>query len=930
MPTKPRLYLIDGHALAYRAYFALTATSDGSRWITKSGEPTAGVYGFTSVLIRLLEQDAPEYIAVSFDTGRTFRDDIYPEYKATREKTPEDLVPQFDRIRQVVRAFGIPILEAEGFEADDVLGTVAGRVSKEGVHVTIITGDRDLLQLADRMVTIRLAGAKLSEAVDYGPKEVEERFGIKVSQFVDYKALVGDTSDNIPGVRGIGEKSAVSLLQEYGTLDRVFDNLDTVATRYRNKLETARDIAQLSRELATIVRDVPIEFDLDACRRDEGYDREQVAALFRELEFRSLLDRLPGGAGSASAQQMHLFEAEQRSRPTALVQQTHVIDQPEALEGLARRLTKANQIAFDVETTSTDPMRAELVGISLAVEAGEGFYIPVGHHPATAGGAQLELEPVLRALLKPLTDPRIPKVGHNLKYDYVVLTRLGVMASPLSFDTMLAEWLCDPSSRNLGLKSLAWVRLDAEMTTIQELIGSGRNQLSMAEVPIAQVAPYAVADAQICLSLMPILKDELQSKNQLGLFDDLEMPLVSVLAQMEIAGVRLDTGFLQDLSLELDRRLAEIEKGIFKQVGHSFNINSTQQLAAVLFDELGLKPPGGARRTSSGHYSTAADVLEELRESNPVVDRILEQRELAKLKSTYADALPQQVNPDTQRVHTSYSQTGSVTGRLASSDPNLQNIPIRTDLGRQIRRAFIAAPGHVLLSVDYSQIELRIVAHMANDKAMIRAFKEDQDIHATTAAAVFGVPADVVSPEMRRRAKAVNFGLIYGMSPFGLTRTTDLTLAEAQNFVDAYFERFPGVRNYLEEIRRVAAQQGYVETLLGRRRYFPLLDPGATAVSAVARARAEREAINSPIQGTAADIIKLAMLHLPDELTRSGLAARMLLQVHDELVLECPVKELKPTSALVQRVMRDAFKLKVPLKTDAKSGADWAVMEPVA
>ncbi len=929
MPAKPRLYLIDGHALAYRAYFALTATSDGSRWITKSGEPTAGVYGFTSVLLRLLEQESPEYIAVSFDTGRTFRDDIYPKYKATREKTPEDLVPQFDRIRQVVRAFGIPILEADGFEADDVLGTVAGRVAKEGVRVTIITGDRDLLQLADKSVTIRLAGQRLSEAVDYGPGEVENKYGIKVNQFVDYKALVGDTSDNIPGVRGIGEKSAVSLLNEFGTLDQIFKHLDSIPTRYRNKLETAQDVAYLSRDLSKIIRDVPVEFDLDSCRRDEGYDRNQVAELFRELEFRSLIDRLPGGGEPGSAQQMQLFASGAPSAHSAVVQETHVVDTSEALDSLSRRLAEADHIAFDVETTGTDPMRADLVGISLAVEAGEGFYIPVGHLPATAESAQLDLERVLQALLEPLTNPSIVKVGHNLKYDYIVLARYGVMASPLRFDTMLAEWLCDPSSRNLGLKSLAWVRLGVEMTNIQELIGSGRNQLSMAQVPIADVAPYAIADAQICLALMPGLRDELVSKKQLDLFNNLEMPLVSVLAQMEIAGVRLDTQFLNELSSELAHRLGQIEEGIFHKVGHSFNINSTQQLSAVLFDELGLKPPEGTRRTSSGHYSTAADVLEGLRESNPIVEEILEQREIAKLKSTYADALPGQVNPDTHRVHTSYSQTGSVTGRLASSDPNLQNIPIRTELGRQIRRAFIAAPGNVLLSVDYSQIELRIVAHMANDKAMIQAFKEDQDIHATTAAAVFGVPVEVVSPEMRRRAKAVNFGLIYGMSPFGLTRSTDLTLAEAENFVDAYFKRFPGVERYLDETRRLAAEQGYVETLLGRRRYFPQLDRGATAVSAVARARAEREAVNSPIQGTAADIIKIAMLRLPDAMAEAGLTGRMLLQVHDELVLECPEKELKATSKVVQRVMREAHKLKVPLKTDAKYGEDWETMQPV-
>ena len=925
MSDAPRLFLIDGHALAYRAYFALTRAGDGSRWITKAGEPTAGTFGFVSVLLRLLESQAPEYLAVSFDTGRTFRDDLYPEYKATRDKMPDDLRLQLDRIRQVVLAFGIPILEAEGFEADDVLGTVARRAAEQGVRVVILSGDRDLLQLVDDSIHVELAGQKLSEAIDYGPQAVFDKFGVSPGQLIDYKALVGDTSDNIPGVKGIGEKTAVGLIQQYGSLEAIYQNLGEVPERFRAKLEQGREQAYLSRRLVTIELEVPIEFDLEACRAHD-YDRARVVELFRELEFRSLLTRIVPEA-EGPVRQMTLF-----ATPAAPAQPTgtfHIVDNGAALESLAARLRGAAEIAVDVETTGTDATRADLVGISLAVEPGEGYYLPVGHLPHLAGGPQLPLDVVLHALRGPLTDPSKPKVGHNLKYDLMVLTRYGLAFSPLGFDSLLAEWLCDPSSHNLGLKDLAFVRLGVEMTHIQQLIGSGRAQRSMAEVPIADVAPYAAADAEVCLRLKPQLEQELEAKQHGSLFRDLEMPLIAILAAMEAAGIALDLTFLHELSLTLGTRIQELDTEITRQVGHPFNLNSTQQLADVLFKELGLAPPDRTRKTSSGHFSTAASVLEELRHAHPVVDGILEHRELSKLRSTYTDALPAQVNPLTGRVHTSFSQTGAVTGRLASSDPNLQNIPIRTELGRQIRRAFIAAPGHLLLSVDYSQIELRIVAHVSEDQAMLRAFHEDQDIHAATAAAVSGVPQASVTPEMRRHAKAVNFGLIYGMSAFGLSRSTDLTLAEAETFVRVYFERFPAVRRYLDETRRLAGERGYVETLLGRRRYFPQLMQGARAVPDAARGRAEREAINAPIQGTAADIIKLAMIRLPETLAAAGLRARMLLQVHDELVFEVPEQQLGPTVVLVQQVMQSPMRLRVPLKTDAKVGVNWAEMQPV-
>ncbi|MGD8865636.1 MAG: DNA polymerase I [Anaerolineales bacterium] len=926
MASKPRLFLIDGHALAYRTYFALTGAGGGGRWLTKAGEPTAGTYGFTSVLLKLLEDEQPEYLAVSFDTGRTFRDDLYEEYKATREKMPDDLRLQIERIRELVSTFGIPILEAENYEADDVLGTIARKAAEQGIEVVILTGDRDLLQLASENISIRLAGQKLSEAIDYGPDEVRERYELEPSQLIDQKALMGDSSDNIPGIRGIGEKTSLKLLKKYHDLDSIYEHLNEVATRYRNKLEEQREEAYLSRKLGKIVTDVPIDFNLDACRA-AGYDRDAIADLFRDLEFRTLLDRIPGAEKLDGSGQMNLFVSSDKKATDDIVETTTINDQA-GLSDLREILSRAEAISFDVETTSTDPMKADLVGISVAVTPSKGFYIPIGHDPNLAGADQLTLEKVIEVIRDPMIDRDIPKVGHNLKYDYLVLARHGLEPTPLAFDTMIAEWLCDPASRNLGLKNLAWVRLGLEMTEITELIGKGRNQRTMDKLPVDEVAPYAAADAAICLHLMPQLESELKTKEQWDLFNDVEMPLVPILAGMERAGILLDSNFLDELSDTMQTRLDEIQNEIFRIVGHEFNVNSTQQLSAVLFDELKLTPPDRTRKTSSGFYSTAASVLEELQSQHEIATLVLEYREISKLKSTYADAFPQQVNPETGRVHTSYNQTGSVTGRLASSDPNLQNIPIRTELGREIRRAFVPKPDHLLLSTDYSQIELRIVAHIAEDKAMIEAFQNDQDIHSATAAAISGISLEDVTPDMRRNAKAINFGLIYGMSPYGLTRTTDLTLGEAENFVDAYFERFPGVKSYLDEVRERVTIDGYVSTLLGRRRYFPQLEQGS-AVNETIRSRALREAINAPIQGTAADIIKLAMLELPEQLEQAGLKASMLLQVHDELVFECPSEELDQTAPLVEKVMQEAYKLDVPLKTDTKVGENWADMKPI-
>jgi DNA polymerase I len=927
----PTLYLIDGHALAYRMYFALTAGGSSTRWQTSKGEPTAGTYGFARELLRIFEQEKPDYLAVAFDTGKTFRDKIFPAYKGTRAKMPDDLRPQIERIRKMVDAFNIPRLEMEGFEADDVLGSGARWAAKQGLGVKIITGDRDLLQLVNERTIVYLAGDDQNYIT---PEDVLAKLHVRPDQVVDYKALVGDKSDNIPGVAGVGEKTTENLLAKYGTLDNIYSHLDEIEPRWRAKLEAGKDSAYMSYKLAAIRTDLPVEIDLEQART-EVFEPAKVEGLFRELEFRTLIDKLHKLTGSdtsagAETQQMSLFDEKPKQVKETIEEyhtesklKTIVVDTPAGLESLVKALNGATHISFDTETTSTDEMTANLVGISLAVKHGQGWYIPVGHQ----SGTQLPLEKVISALRKPLSDLHIPKIGHNLKYDFIMLARNGIRTVPLAFDTMIAEWVIDPGSRNLGLKNLASVRLGDSMTHIEELIGKGKNQLSMAEVAIAEAAPYAAADAETSLRLMSLLEPELKRHPKLWeLFLNIEMPLIPVLADMEMEGIALDKKFFAAFAVELQDRMQILEKQVYEAAGKKFNLNSTQQLSDVLFVTLKLTPPDRGKKTASGHYSTAAGVLDELSGQNPVVDMILEYREISKLLSTYVEALPTQIHPEDGRVHTSFSQTTAVTGRLSSSDPNLQNIPVRTDLGRRVRRGFVAAPGNVLVSVDYSQIELRIVAHMAGDEAMLNAFRAGQDIHATTAAAIYGVELDKVTKEMRRHAKAINFGLIYGMSAFGLTRSTELTLAESQDFVAAYFRQFPGVKEYLDGIRKETARTGFVETMLGRRRYFPNLKSGTNQVI---KNREEREAINAPIQGTAADIMKIAMIRIPPALAQADLKGKMLLQVHDELVVECPRSEMKELARVVQNIMETSYPLSIPLKTEARWGMNWDELKPL-
>ncbi len=923
-----KLVLVDGHSLAYRAFHALPADIK-----TSTGELTNASYGFASMLFSVLADENPDYVIVTFDKGPSFRVRDYAEYKAHREKMPVEMRGQMSRVREIVTTLGIPIVELDDYEADDLLGTLSRQAAAANLDVVIVTGDRDALQLVDDHTTVLTSGRRFSDTLRYTPDAVREKYGLEPQQLIDLKALMGDTSDNIPGVRGVGEKGGIALLQQYGSLDGIYAHMDELAARYQSALAENRDLAYLSQHLGRIVRDAPVALDLEAARVIWDYDRERVLALLQQLEFRSLLRRLPGAEVTAEAvppsppaegQQLSLFGEPASAPPPApapgLGDYRLVPDESE-LARLAAQLNVAPVVAVDTETTGTDAMLADLVGISITDREGVAWYVPVR---APEGEPVVRLETAVQHLGALLANATITKLGHNLKYDIEVLKRHGFTVVGPLFDTMIAEWVLNPDSVNLGLKNQAWARLGLQMTEISALIGTGRDQKTMDQVSLAQVVPYAGADAAVTFRLAKVLRPELEARQQTQLLNDLEMPLLPVLVDMEMAGIKLDVDWLATLSTELTERLASREQEIYHHAGVVFNINSTQQLSDVLFKRLGL-PTRGISKTKSGHYSTRAGVLEDLQGAHPVVDAILAHRELSKLKSTYVDALPLLVNPHTGRVHTSYNQTGAVTGRLSSSNPNLQNIPIRSQEGRRVRRAFIAEKGCLLIGADYSQVELRVMAHVSRDEGLIGAFERGEDIHATTASAVYGVPLNEVTYEQRRIAKAVNFGLIYGQSAYGLSRQIGITVEEADAFIKRYFERFPRAREYMDRVQREVVEQGYVETLLHRRRFFPELAPDSQ-LSVQQRQAAQRMAINTPIQGSAADIMKLAMLRTHRMLREQKLRARMILQVHDELVLEAPEEEREAVIALLREAMGEAFQMIVPLKVDVEVGLNWEEM----
>jgi DNA polymerase-1 len=935
---KPTLVLIDGHALAYRAYFGMPAT-----FSTGEGEPTHAVYGFTNMILAVWKEYDPDYFIVTFDAGDTFRHEMYGEYKATREKMPDDLSSQISRIEQLVRAFNMPVFAKDGYEADDLLGTLATQAAEQGIEALIVTGDRDAFQLIGPNIKVIISGRAFSEREMYDEARIIERYGVTPKQLIELKGLTGDSSDNIPGVKGIGEKGGAKLIQEYGNLEGIYQNLDKIAKSNRAKLEADRESAFLSRDLGRIVTDVPgIELNVEAGKTMD-FDLVEVANLFVELEFNTIFNRIPGAPPDKSPQDIASIKPRRPTGPRPPDGVYITVDTQAKLNDLVAKLKQSRRLSVDVETDSTDEVQTHLVGVAITPAAGEGYYIPVGHGRKAQPKSdkqvslfddkseevidvpvQLALSTIQAGLAPVLADPNITKYMHNAKFDITVLERHGLPVEPPIFDTMVAAWLGNnaPGAR-YGLKDLARAELNIQMTEITELIGSGKNQATMDQVAIEKATPYASADVDMTLRLADTLEKPLKKNKALEqIFQELEMPLIYVLKDMELAGIKLDADALRQMSNQMARRLSEVEQEIYQAAGTEFNINSTQQLSDILFGKLGL-PTEGLSKTKSGHYSTAANVLESLKGQHEVLDLILEQRTLAKLKSTYVDALPALVNPKTGRVHTNYNQIGISTGRLSSSEPNLQNIPIRTEQGREIRRAFVAEPGQRLISADYSQVELRILAHITEDPGLWQAFAHDEDIHTATAATVLDIPQAEVDKYQRRIAKTVNFGLIYGQTAYGLAQTTGMSRDEANEFIKTYFEKYPGVKQYIEATEKMAAEQGYVATLLGRRRDFSWL----ANLSGAQRARAEREAINMPIQGTAADIMKQAMINLHAALKERRFKTRLLLQVHDELVLEAPEAEVDEAVKLTRAVMAQAYKLRVPLKVDVEVGQNWLDMQ---
>ncbi|MBN1369263.1 MAG: DNA polymerase I [Dehalococcoidaceae bacterium] len=910
MPNK-LMVVFDGNALVHRAYHAIPELT------TKGGEVVNAVYGFTSMFLKVLKDIGPEYCAVAFDRkAPTFRHQMFDDYKANRPPTPPDLVTQIEKTRELVRAFNIPLFEMDGYEADDMLGALSCRAEEAGVETVIVTGDADAMQLVRPGVKVLYSkfSGNSTATVLYDEAEVENKFGVKPALVADYKALVGDTSDNFPGVPGIGPVKAVKLINDFGSVDQIYQNLERVQPeKLRTLLAASEEVARQGKILATIVNDVPLAFNLEDCRLSH-YDRTRVVELFQQLEFSSLLGKLP--PSEALPPSGEETETEPQAQVTHVACTYSTINTPQALETLVKNMKAAGSFAFDAETTGLDLEKSPVVGFSFAAKPGDGAYIPMGHI-GWEQAKQLEAADVAAALKPLMENPLIAKTAHNAKFDLQAMRGMGIEVAGLNFDTMIAAYLL--GEKALGLKELAFNRLGVEMTSIKELIGSGKGQINMSQVEVSQAVQYACADADMTCRLREIFASELKQKQLYKLFEEVEMPLLPVLAGMEQAGILLDTRLLDGLSHRLAQRLIELEASIYENTGHRFNINSPRQLGQVLFDDLQLS---GGKKTKSG-YSTDASVLDTLKGTHPVVDLIVEFRTLAKLKTTYVDALPGMVNPRTGRLHTSFNQTRTTTGRLSSSDPNLQNIPVRGDLGREIRQAFIAPEGTRLLSGDYSQIDLRVLAHLSRDQVLMETFKRDEDVHTATAVQLFGVKPAEATADMRRLAKTVNFGVIYGMSGYGLEQATELNRQEAEQFITTYFARYPGVKQYLEETKRLAASQGYVQTVLGRRRMIPEI----TSANRNIREAAERMAINMPVQGTSADIIKVAMINLDREISRRNLKSRMLLQVHDELIFEVPEAEIETMICLVPDLMSRAIELAVPVKVDIKIGKNWGDME---
>lgn len=902
---KKRFFIIDGNAYIYRSFHAIRDLA------TTTGIPTNAIFGFVNMILKVLRDEKPDYMAVAFDTpAPTFRHTQYEAYKADRPGMPDDLASQVPRIKEILSATGIPIIEEPGFEADDVISTLAKKAEKMDVEVIIVTSDKDAFQLVSPNVKIKPYGFQRGQDEDYtyGEAEVQERFGVPPSKITDLLGLMGDQSDNIPGVPSIGQKTAEKLLAQFSSLEDLLDNLDKVKNeRIRNILKQFADQARLSKKLATLDQYVQIDLNVDNYKLDltekllpAKCDEDKLLSIFQQLEFRKFIKDI-----NLSPKQKEVIE-----------KKYHIVLTESEFQDLIEKLKNTQEFALDTETNSLDPISADLVGISISLQPYSAYYIPISHNYLGVP-VQLPLELVIEGLKPILEDPNIHKIGQNVKYDLQVLRKYGIELKGISFDTMIASYVINPLSKH-DLDVMALELLNYKKIPIEDLIGKGKNQITLDQVEIEKVAEYSCEDADIALRLKNVMQDKLREYGLEAVFNEIELPLISVLADMEMTGIKIDTEWLKNLSDRISKQLESLTARIYELAGEEFNINSPQQLGKILYEKL--KLPTG-KKTKTGGYSTNEAELVKLAQAGyelPAV--LLEYRGLSKLKSTYIDALPQTINPKTGRIHTSFNQAVTETGRLSSSNPNLQNIPIRTDLGKEIRRAFIPEKECcLLLSADYSQIELRMLAHLSHDQALIEAFSKNQDIHASTASLIFGVPIDKVSPDMRRQAKTINFGVIYGMGAFRLSNELGITQSEAQKFIDGYFQTYSGVRRYFDSVLDFARQNGYVTTIYGRRRLIPEIN----SKDHNQRAFAERTAINTPVQGSAADLIKMAMIKISDLFKSENWQSKLLLQVHDELVFEVPEDELDKVKPAIKSLMENALKLDVPIKVDIGIGKNW-------
>jgi DNA polymerase I len=882
------IYLLDGSSYIHRAYHAIRNLQNAN------GFPTNAIFGFTQMLLKLLSDKSPERMAVVFDAkGPTFRHDLYEDYKANRPPMPEDMAVQLPFIRKVVENLGIAMLQESGYEADDIIGTLARVGESKGFHVVVISGDKDFRQLIRPRVS--MWDTMKDKVTDY--ESLKTAYGFEPEKFIDVMGLSGDSSDNIPGVRGVGEKTAISLVQEFGSLEGVFESLDRITKKkLKENLSVSRDVARLSRKLVTIDCFVPIPTDLDSIKVGEPA-KEDLADIFRELEFRDLWDR---------------YAIREEAVRTEYALCLNLSD----LKALVHRIRSAGLLAIDTETTGTDPMRADLVGISFCLKEGKAFYLPLKHHYLGVP-EQIPWAEARNVLKDVLEDDTLLKVGQNIKYDACILKRHGVTLEGISFDTMIASYVINPSLRQHNLDALAQHYLNHKMITYQDVAGKGKNARGFEAVSLEKACEYSCEDADITLRLQRILGKKIRDEQNEALFNDLEMKLLPVLLDMEMTGIKIDSALFEEMSADFAREMKTVEKTIHSEAGMEFNLNSPQQLGKVLFEVL--KLPGGKKTAKTRRYSTDVKVLQKLSESHEIASDLLRYRSLAKLKSTYLDALVKMVNPQTGRVHTSFNQTVAATGRLSSSNPNLQNIPVRGKAGRAIRRGFVAEKGKILVAADYSQIELRVFAHYSQDPAFMAAFKENQDIHTRTALEVLANDGGTISPEMRRIAKAINFGIIYGMGPQKMSEELGISKKAATDYINAYYDRYRGVKRFKEKAIESAVKNGYVTTLFNRRRYLPDISHNNNRI----RSEAERMAVNTPIQGTAADLIKKAMIQIHGRLTDEHFQAKMLLQVHDELVLEAPLGEVDRLIVMIREEMEGVYPLRVPLKVDINQGLNW-------